>query len=515
MKTKKEIALLDNEYWWGGVVRHGDCMPYGPRSCCREELYMNLAGNQGAPLLVSSAGRYVWCDEPFSFEFKNGVLIIDDALAEVDIGEGCESLRGAYRAACAKHFPPSGVIPHEKAFTAPQYNAWIDMHRFPTQEKVLSYAREIVDTGMPPGVLIIDDFWHINNGVWEWDSAAFPSPKEMVDQLHAMGFLVMVWICPFVTPDNRRYWELKQKEMLLRNPVPDPKDPKNTAVVKWWNGYSALLDLSNPQTFAWFQKQLDRLVDEYGIDGFKFDGGDPYSYRGLDEMGRAPRTPNGHSEDFGRVGLRYRLSEYRACWKLGGQHLIQRVRDKAHAWGENGMADLLPTGLAQGLVGYAYTCPDMVGGGEVEIQTDFDQELFIRWAQMATFWPIIQYTQLPSRVLDEDHQKLCRNIVALRMRLAPEILELARHAAQTGEPILRHMAYEFPGENMEHVDDQFMLGDRYLVAPVLKKGDRSRTVRLPAGRWLDETGGVFEGACAQQIAVPLERIPWFTRDVRA
>jgi hypothetical protein len=49
---------------------------------------------------------------------------------------------------------------------------------------------------------------------------------------------------------------------------------------------------------------------------------------------------------------------------------------------------------------------------------------------------------------------------------------------------------------VRRIDDQFMLGDRLLVAPVLKAGQRSRSVYLPtplegSGVWKRETDGTF------------------------
>lgn len=59
------------------------------------------------------------------------------------------------------------------------------------------------------------------------------------------------------------------------------------------------------------------------------------------------------------------LNEFRACYDMGGRALVQRLCDKRHAWDNvNGVASLIPNGLAQGIMGYAYNCPDMIGGGE-------------------------------------------------------------------------------------------------------------------------------------------------------
>lgn len=65
-----------------------------------------------------------------------------------------------------------------------------------------------------------------------------------------MGFQVMMWICPFVSPDCDVYRELRQEGMLLKNTEGRP------ALVRWWNGASGLLDLSKENANRWFKDQL-------------------------------------------------------------------------------------------------------------------------------------------------------------------------------------------------------------------------------------------------------------------
>ena len=73
------------------------------------------------------------------------------------------------------------------------------------------------------------------------------------------------------------------------------------------------------------------------------------------------------------------------------------------------------------------------------------------------------------------------------------------------------MEYEFPGCGYEQVDTQYMLGPRYLVAPVLSQDD-SKTVYLPEGTWRDDLGQEFSGPQVLDLAdVPLERLPYFER----
>jgi alpha-glucosidase len=77
---------------------------------------------------------------------------------------------------------------------------------------VLKYAHAIVDNGLPPGVLMIDDNWQEDYGKWTFHPGRFPDPKAMMKELHALGFKVMVWVCPFVSPDCDVYRALAKKK---------------------------------------------------------------------------------------------------------------------------------------------------------------------------------------------------------------------------------------------------------------------------------------------------------------
>ena len=88
---------------------------------------------------------------------------------------------------------------------------------------------------------------------------------------------------------------------------------------------------------------------------------------------------------------------------------------------------------------------------------------------------------------------------------------MAEKTSKDGTPIVRHMAYSFPNEGFEEINDQYMLGDRYLVAPITTASN-NRTVKLPKGDWKDDTGKKFKGGKTYALNnVPLERIPYFER----
>ncbi|MBR5527677.1 MAG: glycoside hydrolase, partial [Clostridia bacterium] len=81
-------------------------------------------------------------------------------------------------------------------------------------------------------------------------------------------------------------------------------------------------------------------------------------------------------------------------------------------------------------------------------------------------------------------------------------------------PLVRHLEYEFPHQNYEYTEDCFMLGDKYLVAPVIEKGKVTRTLRLPDGfSWKYVDGNIYEGGKTVTVDAPLCVLPYFEKSV--
>lgn len=503
------VPLLDNEAWWGGRTADGVSMPFTAASRHRAELSSNLRENQGAPLLLSSQGRYLWSDRPFTYEFVEGAIQLSGSMTPITLSEGHGNLRGAFRAAAARHFPASGRTPPELFFTVPHANTWIDMQHTQTQAGVLRYARGLVEGGYPPGVLMIDAGWAEYWGSFKFHAGRFPDPAAMCRELHALGFTVMLWVCPFVAPDGAEFRRWRgQPGWLLRDRQGAP------AVLPWWDGHSAHLDLTHPEAMEWFKAGLRSLQRDYGIDGFKFDAGDTFHY-----LHRPASWQNAEpvdlTEAWAELGLEFTFNEFRACWKMGGRPLVQRLHDRAPDWTAGGLLSLIPNSIAQGLLGHPYTCPDLIGGGDYLRFTDpafkIDEELFVRFCQCSALMPMMQFSAAPWRVLGPRANALCKAAVALHAKFAPRILELARESAKHNEPILRSLEYVFPGRGYERVNDQFLIGDALLVAPVLSQGATTRRLVLPPGRWLADDGLIHEGPATIEVPAPLERLPHFLK----
>jgi len=512
-----ELKILEGEYWWAGLSSKGYEMPYDASTEVSYDLWGDNKGNQAQPLLLSNKGRFVWSEEPIKFVFKKGFITVTTREGTIDSGKKGSNLAEVFDYVSNKYFPSNGLIPDKLLFTHPQYNTWIELMYDQNEDDILAYAEAIIENGYPPGVLMIDDNWQEDYGTWKFSPRRFNDPKGLIDRLHNMGFKVMMWMCPFVSADSADFRQLAQDGLLILDPQKQQNilwaNTKNkAAIIRWWNGASACLDLSNPRAQEWFKDQLDYLVEEYGVDGFKFDAGDARFYINNVVSWKRNITPNDHTQFFAEFGLNYPLNEYRASWKMAGLPLAQRLRDKGHEWED--LAKLIPDQMSQSVMGYAYTCPDMIGGGEYRSflsNSNLDEELIVRSAQVHALMPMMQFSVAPWRILSKENNQICLDMANLHVELGEQFLHFAESASRSGEPIVKPMAMAFPNGGYELVKDQFVLGNTIIVAPVIKKGERSRAVLLPQGKWKADDGNIYVGGKEVVIDVPLSRLPFFER----
>ena len=510
--AQTSLTIKAGEQWYGGAVNDAHLMPF--KDGYSLDMYGDTRGNQAVPLLVSTKGRFIWSEEPFKFSFEKNRLLISHAKNAITIDSAGKNLKEAFSNASRRFFPSKNKLPDTLLFSKPQYNTWIELVYNQNQQDILSYARAIIDNGFPPGVLMIDDNWADYYGRFDFRADRFRDAAAMVDTLHDLGFKVMLWVSPFVSPDTEVFRELLAKKLLLLDNGGDTTmswdKADKPAIIPWWNGYSSVLDFTNPEAKAWFLSRLAHMASTYHLDGFKFDAGDAEFYP-PNGLAFKKVSPNEHSRLWGEIGLSYPLNEYRAMWKMGGEPLVQRLRDKKHNWED--LQKLIPHLTTAGLLGYQFTCPDMIGGGEYGSfigKDKLDEELVVRSAQCSALMPMMQFSAAPWRVLSRQNLAAVKKAVDIRTKYTPYLMEQAKKAAATGEPIARSMEYEFPNQGFAEVKGQFMLGNKYLVAPMLVNGG-TKTVYLPKGSWKDDQGKKIKGPVTLTIEVALDRLPVFER----
>ncbi len=515
----KEFTFLDGECLYGGSAYDGAKNPFTKDSSYHAD-FRKLCQNQTMPLYLSTKGRYFYSETPFAVTIENGVIAFEGGdVKEYNVGN---CLRDAYLAAMHTHFPFDGRMLPEEFFRTAQYNTWMEYTYDPTEEKVLAYANAVISNGFAPGILIVDEGWHGRYGNWEFDPYKFPHPKEMIEKLHAMGFKVLLWVVPLVCPDGQFFirhcfenlpdCDKDASRLFVRTKEGD------VALFRWWNGYSAALDMRKDCDREFLDKQLRHLMQDYGVDGFKFDGGTVDMYHSASVLGGTARDDeDAHAMNiaWNEFGRRYEYHEYKDTYHGGGKCGIQRLCDKDHRWIGNGIDTFVPACAITGLLGHPFICPDMIGGGEWIYNTmkDFevDEELFVRMAEASALLPMMQFSWAPWRLLSEEALAAVRRMAQLHLDKSEVILSLVKKARETGEPIVRFMEYNYPHCGYHLIDDQFMLGEDILVAPVITKGTRKRTVVFPAGSWRASDGAIFEGGCSYVMDSPVGKLLYFEK----
>ena len=514
----RKVVMLGEEHWWGCANHFGRDMPFDSKTDIVIDLTNDGYANQYASFMVSDKGRVIWCDDLARFEIKGGEIAVAGAgSSPIEIVETRGTLRDAFLYASKKWFPPSGKMPDPLFFSAPQYNTWCELIHFHSEKGVLDYAKSMLDNGLPPGVLMLDNSWQAGFGDWRFEASRFNNPKGMVAKLHEMGYKVVLWMVPFITMDSPAY------RMFAMGHSPDDSSERlptggllgvqghkdDPAPVSWWCGKSALLDLTCPRARNWFKDVCDGLVRDYGVDGFKFDGGHLIFYNKGYETFR-PATPGEQVMEYAKFNLLYPVCEYRNAWRFQGQPVVERLHDKKHTW--EAVQKLVPDLLAGGLLGHSFLCPDMIGGGSATAffkGSPFDPELYVRSAQVHALCGMMQFSASPWRCLDAEKQQIIRNLVATRQKFADRFVDLAAECGRTGEPMIRNLEYCFPGNGYAGIKDEFMMGDFLLVAPVVEKGTASRKVVIPPGKWRADDGQTIIGPVEIQVSAPLSRLPHF------
>ena len=115
----------------------------------------------------------------------------------------------------------------------------------------------------------------------------------------------------------------------------------------------------------------------------------------------------------------------------------------------------------------------------------------LRSLQQSLMMPVARITFAPWRIEDKAYfEEYMRNL-ALRCQIGAHLRQVAEEGVKTAEPMARHMEYLFPRSGFADCSTQYMLGDKYLIAPAM--GESKRMVRLPRGVWTDTNGKRYRG----------------------
>ena len=419
---------------------------------------------------------------------------------------------------------------------------WQCKLRYRTQDEVLEVAREYKRRGLPLDAIVIDYHHWCYDGDWCFDPEYWPDPAAMVKELKAMGTRCVVSVWPTVEQGSRSYKEFKAKGFLVRS--------KNGITGGFFD--KEFYDATNPGAQRLMWRKVKESYYDIGIDSFWLDCCEPeyipaeferfhYSVgsaektAGLYSLANAEAFYNGQTN----AGQRDVVNLSRSAW-VGAQRYAALVWSGDIKSNFETLRAQLSAGLNIGLAGIPWWTTDTAGFiGNVNDPTY--NELLIRWFQFSVFSPVLRlhgnlgpHGVIPQLSKDvhsggyvntghphelwshgETVYEILKKYLFIRIGMKDYIKGLMDEASENGSPLIRTMFYEFPNdEKCWELRDQYMFGDRYLVAPVMYEGMRKRNVYLPEGKWKNlNTGEVLDGETMVMVDAPLEIIPVFEKAV--
>lgn len=339
-----------------------------------------------------------------------------------------------------------------------------------------------------------------------------------------------------------------------------------------WPGLVHFTDVLNPDARKWFGDKYKVLVD-MGIDGFWNDMNEPsifYSEKRLEEFFAAAAEARGKNLDIHHfqqlqeqfAGLANSYDDYRSFYhkladgttishdqvhNLYGYNMTRAAGESLEAmspdkrillysrssypgmhryggiwqgdnkswWSHVAMNVKMTTNL--NMMGLLYTGAD-IGG----FTCDCTEDLLLRWMAFGVFTPLMRnHSAMGTRrqeLYAYPHAETFKDLISIRYMILPYIYSEFMKAALRDEMMFRPLSFDYrDDERVREIEDQVLVGDSIMLAPVLQQNTTRRYVYLPeemklvrmkaAGVWTEE----ILPAGDHCIKVELDEIPMFIR----
>jgi len=393
------------------------------------------------------------------------------------------------------------------------YGYWQCRERYHSQQEILDTAAEFRKRKIPVDALVQDwQYW----GKYGWsamkfDEDQYPSPQEMLDQLHSEDLHMLISIWSRFGEDTDVYKRMKSQDFLISG-------------TPW-------TDFFSPGAQKAFWSELNKGIFQDGMDGWWMDASEPEF-----DVLKGKQTFLGSGES---VRNAYPLYVTKAIYQgqrsttdrkrvaiLTRSAFAGQQRNAAASWSGDISANWLtlqrqiPAGLSFSMSGMPYWTTDIGGFFRPEDQytSDAYHELLIRWFEYGAFCPIFRVHGYKSNAeiwnYGPQAEKILTQYDELRYRLMPYIYSAAWGVTSNGETLIRALPLEFTSDaGARGISDQFMFGHALLINPVTTEGATQRNIYLPAGTdWVDFwTGKREKGGQSITADAPLAKMPIYAR----
>ncbi|MCG8501795.1 MAG: alpha-glucosidase [Firmicutes bacterium] len=358
---------------------------------------------------------------------------------------------------------------------------------------------------------------------WKYSEEMYPGLPETIKELSKKGIRFLGYINPFLALEGELYQEASAKGYLVRQKTGEEYHVVITTFP------AAMLDLTNPAAIAWIKDVIKENMMGIGLAGWMSDYGeylptDAVLYSG--ESAEAfhnklpvvwAKTNREAVEEAGQLGEVVFFS--RAGYTgMSRYSTIMWAGDQLVNWSlDDGLASVIPAALSLGMSGFGISHSD-IGGFTTILDVKRTKELFMRWAELSAFTPIMR-THEGNRPddnwqFDSDEETLLHfaRLSRIYSHLRPYLKKAVQENAEKGLPVMRHPYIHYENDEVVHtLKYQYLLGRDLMVAPVYQEAQNSQKVYLPDDQWIHLWSGQAYGKGWCEVSAPLGHIPVFYR----
>ena len=389
---------------------------------------------------------------------------------------------------------------------------------YENEEKVLAVYNGYKKNNIPLDYIHLDI--HFMDGYRDFtvDKTRFPDLKGLCEKM-LEGHVGAICIndAGIKVDENYRVYDY-----CIKNDLAAKNPDGSTFVGVVWPGDSIFPNYFHPKMKKYWKEECARFVDENSLSGIWNDMNEPVSFKGElpeDLIFDIPGRKLSHLE----------------CHNVYAEHMVRPLKDvfreknlRPYLFTRSGFATTskycftwngdnyslwhhlrysIPQIATLGMSNFMFNGVDIGGFGG-----DCNKQLLIRWVEGNILIPFFRnHSTLDTKAqepyaYDDELMNIYRNYLNIRYALIPYLYNLAKDMNKYGEPMLRTMFYNYPEDiNCIDINDQYMVGDSILMAPILAQDTYKRIVYFPKGTWIDYfTNKKYKGEKYYMIDMPLD-----------
>ena len=489
------IQLADGEMLWGFGERFDTWNQRGQvvETWARDTAQAGRSSSYFAvPFFISSAGYGLFVNCTGKIRFDCGATIPGELRIEVpESGVELIVFYGPPREILSFY---TGLVGCPRQPPDWVFAPWLSRNSYLSAHDVDNVIKKMEAHKLKAGVVVLEA-WARSLQDFHFEEHRYPDPASWIARLHQNGYRLICWETPSIWTSAATYPIAQTNRFLVHN-------ADGSEYVTDWLENGRKIDFRQPAARAWWTALHQPLV-ALGVDGFKTDGGERHPDPWFHNL--APFDyQQAVADAFPSNAITFARSANPVCAK----HELFWAGDQHSDWKD--LRSVVRAGLSAALCGFPIWGHDI--GGFVGNPTP---QLYIRWMQLGTFSPIMQFhgeTPREPYYFGSEATRIAQLYFDIRRQLQPDLITAAR---EPGVPIWRPLLWDWPDDpHAQQCDDQFLLGNDLLVAPILDESDE-REIYLPPGPWQDGwTHATYTGPTNLLYRAPLSIIPVFTRNGR-